>query len=73
MKKKPFGWWYHKITCEIGWKLRNSLWFGWHMYYKHLNIMVGFYEINLYGEHSPTCDDLKRRFKKRYNTFFNRL
>lgn len=46
--KKPIGWWYHKILCEIGWKIRNI--FGWGVYYRHLNKMCDKYNINLYGD-----------------------
>ncbi len=46
--KKPLMWYYHKVMCEIGWKLRNRL--GWDMYYHHLNIMCKKYRINLYGQ-----------------------
>jgi len=50
--KKPIGWWYHKIMCEIGYWIEQNFASlnGMAMYYKHLNIMVGKYEINLYGE-----------------------
>lgn len=47
--KKPFGWWYHKIMCEIGWCLRKTK-IGWKMYYDHLNIMCSKYKINIYGQ-----------------------
>lgn len=45
--KKPLGWWYHKIMCEIGWSIRNI--HNWSMYYNHLNKMCDKYKINLYG------------------------
>lgn len=45
---KPLGWWYYKILCELGWKLRNII--GWKMYYSNLNKMCNKYRINLYGE-----------------------
>lgn len=48
--KKPLGWWYHKILCELGWKLRNATSDGWDIYYCHLNKMCNNYKINLYGE-----------------------
>ena len=46
--KKPIGWWFHKVMCEIGWVLRDSI--GEKMYYRHLNSMWKKYRINLYGE-----------------------
>lgn len=47
---KPIGWWYHKILCELGWKIRNfPALLGWRIYYKHLNKMCRKYNINLYG------------------------
>lgn len=48
--KKPIGWWYHKLFCEFGFKLRNKTSFGWKMYHHHLNRMCRDYRINLYGE-----------------------
>ncbi len=45
--KKPLGWWYLKIMCEIGY-CRDG--FGG-MYYKYLGKMNDKYRINLYGEH----------------------
>lgn len=49
--KKPLGWWYHKIMCEIAWSLRNYFnGITWKYYYSHLNIMVNKYKFNLYGE-----------------------
>ena len=50
--KKPFGWWYHKIMCEIGYWVEqtfNSV-IGQRMYYKHLNKMCDKYRLNLYGQ-----------------------
>lgn len=48
--KKPIGWWYHKIMCELGywlyWKCNCSM----GMYYAHLNKLCDKYKINLYGE-----------------------
>ena len=49
-KRKPIGWWYYKVLCEIGWSLRNRVSFGWPVYYKYLNAMCDKYKINLYGE-----------------------
>ena len=45
--KKPFGWWYHKVMCEIGYHLFGGL---SDMYYDHLNKMCDVYGFNLYGE-----------------------
>ena len=50
--RKPIGWWWHKIFCELGY------WFyerGWHnngmdIYYYHLNKMCKEYGFNLYGD-----------------------
>ena len=50
-KKKPLGWYYHKLICEIGWKIRNII--NWDLYYHHLNKMCE-YGFNLYGEKIPT-------------------
>lgn len=47
---KPLGWWYHKVMCELGWKLRNKTIKGWDIYYHHLNKMCDKYKINLYGK-----------------------
>jgi len=49
--KKPLGWWYHKLMCEIGWSIRYAN--NWDLYYKHLAKMCGKYHINLYGEALP--------------------
>ena len=46
--KKPIGWWYHKVMCEIGYLRRNHD--SWKMYYYHLNTMLRHYGINLYGQ-----------------------
>jgi hypothetical protein len=54
--KKPLGWWYHKIMCEIGWSLRNTA--HWDLYYCHLAKMCSKYHINLYGEPLPYNDDI---------------
>jgi len=67
--RKPIGWYYHKIMCELGYKLKGS----GGMYYKHLMIMLAFYEINLYGKELK-CDDIfKKRHKTKYNNIFKRL
>jgi hypothetical protein len=42
--RKPPGWWYHKILCEFWYAVGNDK-----LYYKHLNIMIYKYRINLYG------------------------
>ena len=44
--RKPIGWWYHKIMCEIAYNLKGSN----DGYYYHLNKMCNDYKINLYGE-----------------------
>jgi hypothetical protein len=46
--KKPLGWWYHKILCEIGWSFFGGSYSQ--MYHNHLKSMVNKYRINLYGE-----------------------
>ena len=43
--KKPIGWWYHKILCELAYELRGAE--TW--YYYHLNKMCDKYKITLYG------------------------
>lgn len=43
--RKPIGWWYHKIMCEVAYNFLGSG--GW--YYYHLNILCRKYKINLYG------------------------
>jgi len=43
--KKPIGWWYHKIMCEIAYYFKGSG--SWHYY--HLNKMCDKYKITLYG------------------------
>lgn len=48
--RRPMGWWYFKILCEIGWKLRNVFSFGWRVYYSNLHAMTKRYDINLYGK-----------------------
>lgn len=67
--KKPFGWWYHKVMCELHYRYKGS----GSGYYKHLNIMCCFYNITLYGEKSQTSEILKGRIFKAYNTFLKRL
>jgi len=47
--KKPLGWWYHKLLCELGWSLRDMLG-SESMYYKHLRVLCDRYGYNLYGE-----------------------
>ncbi|WP_461042840.1 hypothetical protein [Spirosoma harenae] len=42
--RRPIGWWYHKILCDLGWRISQKL------YYKHLHIMNRQYGINLYGQ-----------------------
>ena len=49
--KKPLGWWYHKILCEIGYHWKGS---SSDMYYRHLNAMCDVYGLNLYGEKTKT-------------------
>ena len=44
--RKPIGWWYHKIMCELKYYLKGS----GKEYYYHLNKMCDNYKINLYGE-----------------------
>jgi len=44
--RKPIGWWYHKIMCELKYHLKGS----GKEYYYHLNKMCDNYKINLYGE-----------------------
>ena len=44
--RKPIGWWYHKIMCELKYHLEGS----GKEYYYHLNKMCDNYKINLYGE-----------------------
>ena len=44
--KKPIGWWYHKIMCELEYHLYG----GGPRYYYHLDKMYFKYKINLYGE-----------------------
>lgn len=68
-KSKSLGWWYHKIMCELWYKLRGSC----SRYHKHLNIMVAFYGINLYGENHVESEVVVNRFKQRYNSFWKRL
>jgi hypothetical protein len=41
---KPLRWWYHKLLCEFWYAIGNTS-----GYYKHLNIMVRKYRIDLYG------------------------
>ena len=44
--KKPIGWWYHKVMCEISYSF-----YGYENgYYHHLNKMCNKYKLNLYGE-----------------------
>jgi len=52
--KKPIGWWYHKILCEIGYHFFGST---SSMYYGHLVIMSTKYGFNLYGEHVSKSDN----------------
>lgn len=47
--KKPLGWWYHKVMCELKYHLKG----GGTGYYYHLNKMCDNYHINLYGERLP--------------------
>ena len=44
--RKSFGWWYHKIMCELAYYFYGS----GKRYYYHLYKMVDKYKINLYGE-----------------------
>ena len=44
--KKPIGWWYYKIMCELSYNIYGS---GGGYYY-FLNKMCDKYKINLYGE-----------------------
>lgn len=44
--KKPVGWWYHKVMCELSWHIFNDR--KW--YYYHLDKMCDKYNIDLYGE-----------------------
>ena len=44
--RKPIGWWYHKIMCEIMYALSGA----GKGYYYHLEKMWKKYKINLYGE-----------------------
>jgi len=44
--KKPIGWWYHKIMCEIMYYFRGA----GNSYHYHLKKMCDKYKINLYGE-----------------------
>ena len=46
--RKPIGWYFYKIICEIGWKFRNIL--NWDLYYWALHKMCNKYKINLYGQ-----------------------
>lgn len=49
--KKPIGWWYHKIMCEVGWWQKDLFaGIGYSRYYYHLNKMIEKYGLNLYGE-----------------------
>lgn len=48
--KKPIGWWYHKVMCEIGYHVFGS---SSDMYYSHLSVMCNQYKINLYGDKIP--------------------
>lgn len=43
--KKPLGWWFHKIMCEIAYSIKGSS----TSYYFHLNSMCDKYKITLYG------------------------
>lgn len=43
--RKPFGWWYHKVLCELWWYGGDR---GKH-YYHHLNKLCD-YGFNLYGD-----------------------
>lgn len=43
--KKPLGWWFHKIMCELHYSCHGSR----KGYYHHLNKMVNNYGFNLYG------------------------
>jgi hypothetical protein len=45
--KRPIGWWYHKIMCELGYRFAGS---NSDMYYEHLHILCDKYKINLYGD-----------------------
>jgi len=44
--RKPIGWWYHKIMCE----LKYYLYGGGKEYHYHLKKMCNNYKINLYGQ-----------------------
>lgn len=48
--RKPLGWRYHKMLCDIGWFFRYTYPFGWRMYYSHLDVMVKKYKLNYYGQ-----------------------
>ena len=43
--KKPLGWWYNKIMCEIAWNFIDHS----KTYYKYLNRLCD-YGFNLYGD-----------------------
>ena len=50
--KKPMGWRFHKILCELGTLVQlniHSYW-GYKIYCYHLNVMIKKYRINLYGD-----------------------
>ena len=44
--RKPIGWWYHKILCELMYYIFG----GNKYYYNQLKKMCDKYMINLYGE-----------------------
>ena len=43
--KKPLGWWYNKLLCELAWYLGSR----GKYYYKYLNRLCK-YGYNLYGQ-----------------------
>lgn len=49
--KKPIGWWYHKILCELSYFIENNIsaTYGLKKYYYHLDKLCD-YGFNLYGE-----------------------
>jgi len=49
--RKPIGWWWHKVFCELGyWLYEKGNLGGMRTYYYHLSKMIKEYGINLYGE-----------------------
>ncbi len=45
--KKPIGWWYHKILCELYWLYNGQT--KYTMYHYHLDKLCS-YGFNLYGD-----------------------